>query len=79
MNQKDLLNNLFYVAYHSDDLTINVRTFLRENFPTMMHNRHMQAMFHFLDVLSQNGRDNENPFILGMLCEAWRQFLKELS
>lgn len=77
MDKKTLLNELFYIAYHSGDLPANVKKFLRENFPTMQDNKHVSSMKHFCNVLAL--RNEPNPFILGMLCDAWRQFLTEVS
>lgn len=76
MKKRELVNVLFQNAYHSADMTIETRKFLKETFP-LTESKHLDAMYHFLNVLSTCESDNENPFVLGMLYDAWNQFLNE--
>lgn len=68
------LNTAFYSAYHGSTGK-DVKAFLIYQFPDKSDNRHMESMIHFCNLIADSV--NPNPFILGMLCEAWKQFLAE--
>ncbi len=74
MTKRELIDNLFYVAYHSSlNPSAAIRTFLRETFPAV-ESRHLDALMHFC----RPGQSEELPvMIYGMICEAWRQLLNE--
>lgn len=75
MSKRELVNTLFYIAYHSDNMRLEVRKFLFETFP-LVESKHLSALYHFLDVL-RDSEDNNNPMIYGMINEAWKQLLDE--
>jgi hypothetical protein len=74
MQKRELINDLFYVAYHSSlNPSAEIRTFLRRMFPAVQ-SKHLDALMHFC----RPGQPEELPGIVyGMICEAWRQFLNE--
>lgn len=74
MTKRELLQNLFEIAYHSDEPAHNIRTFLRANFP-VTQSKHLDALHHFCRS-DQNGPELPG-MVYGMIWEAWKRLLDE--
>lgn len=70
-------NEKFYDLYHAShpDNIKYINIFLNQDFGKHKENVHYKAMLHFLEQL----QENEQGFIYGMLCEAWKQFILSIQ